>query len=113
MTDRSILNTIKKLFGMADEYTAFDTDLIININSVFAILHQMGIGPDKGYSIVDKSNEWDEFITDKHIHNELVSYIYLKVKLLFDPPANATILNSINSQISELEWRLYTAHNQY
>lgn len=102
----SILKTIKKLLGISDEETHFDTDLIIHINSVFSTLHQIGVGPNKSFSIQDDKETWDNFIEDDSNFNNVRTYMYLKVKLLFDPPLNSNVMSSMERQISELEWRL-------
>lgn len=105
----SILTSIKKLLGIADEYTTFDTDLIIHINSVFMILTQLGVGPSEGFSIEDKYSEWSDFVPDSKNYNLIKSYMHLKVKLLFDPPLSSSVIESINRQISEFEWRINAA----
>ena len=102
----SILITIKKLLGISDEETHFDTDIIMHINSVFSILHQLGVGPDKSFSIQDDTATWDDFIEDDNNFNDVRTYIYLKVRLLFDPPASSSVMSAMERQISELEWRL-------
>lgn len=102
----SILDSIKKLLGIQPEYRAFDEDLIIHINTVFIILNQLNIGPEEGFMIVDGSESWDDFV--KGINETMVkTYIYLKVRLMFDPPTSGVLVESMNSMISELEWRLY------
>jgi hypothetical protein len=108
----SILNDIKKLLGIDPEYTVFDTDIIIHINSVFMILNQLGVGPDGGYKIVDSSNTWTEFTQDNLLLESVKSYIYLKVRMMFDPPQNSAYMNAIQSQIQELEWRLNVASSE-
>lgn len=114
MEDHSILDDIKKLLGMPMCYTAFDTDIITHINTVFANLAQMGVCPsEKGFQIEDSSTEWSEFTDDDMLINNVKTYVYLKVRLIFDPPANSTIIESINRQISELEYRLYTQKGGY
>ena len=102
----SILDSIKKLLGIQPEYRAFDEDLIIHINTVFAILNQIGIGPKEGFFIVDESTNWDEYMSDVN-QASVRTYVYLKVRLLFDPPGSGILVDSINRMISELEWRLY------
>ena len=107
--DRSILTSIKKLLGIAEDYEHFDQDLIIHINSVFAILKQMGAGPAEGFFISDKTSEWSDF-TNGELDIEMIkSYVYLKVRLLFDPPLSSAVMESINRLISELEWRISVA----
>lgn len=102
----SILQSIKKLLGIDETYTHFDQDIIMHINSVFFVLNQLGIGPEEGYFITDEYNTWNEFVYDPGKVELVKSYIYLKVKLLFDPPASGSVLDAINRQINEFEWRL-------
>lgn len=105
----SILTSIKKLLGIAEEYTHFDEDLIMHINSVLTILTQMGIGPSTGFTILDDSSTWSDFTDDKFYLEAVKTYIHLKVKLVFDPPLSSAVTEAMNKMISELEWRLYAA----
>lgn len=106
----SILTSVKKLLGIDENYTHFDADIIMHINSVFSILTQMGVGPANGFSISGKDDTWSAFITDKpNIFSLVKSYVYMKVRLLFDPPLSSAAIESINRQISEFEWRLFVA----
>ena len=107
----SILTSIKKLLGITEEYTHFDTDLIMHINTVFMVLTQLGVGPSGGYAIESADDEWTDFIPEASIVqvNAVKSYVYLKVKLLFDPPLSSSAMEAINRQISEYEWRLNVA----
>ena len=105
----SILTSIKKLLGIAEEYTQFDADLIMHINSVFSILTQLGVGPSNGFSIEDDSATWDEFIQEGQNVELVKSYIHLKVKLLFDPPLTSAVIEAMNKNIGEFEWRLNVA----
>ena len=96
--------------GIDESYTHFDPDIIIHINSVFSILTQMGVGPANGFSISGKDEIWSGFIQDKpNIFSLVKSYVYMKVRLLFDPPLSSAAIESINRQISEFEWRLFVA----
>lgn len=104
--EESILSSIKKLLGITEEYEHFDADIIIHINSVFMILNQIGIGPDKGFSIKDKNAKWSDYVNTDYNLEGIKSYVYMKVKLMFDPPASSVVTESINKMISELEWRL-------
>lgn len=104
--ETSILNSIKKLLGVADDYTEFDEDIITHINTAFLNLTQLGVGPQEGFSIEDDVAEWWDFIEDKAQLQAVKSYIYLKVKLIFDPPLSSSVIESINRMIAELEWRL-------
>lgn len=107
----SILNDIKKLLGIGSDYTEFDQDIIIHINSVFMILNQLGVGPENGYRITDANNTWSEFTNDELKIESVKTYIYQKVRLIFDPPQNSSLLQAIQSSISELEWRLNVAND--
>lgn len=101
----SILTSIKKLLGITAEYTDFDEDIIMHINSVFMVLKQLGVGPKNGFSITGDTEQWTDFIAADNV--QLVkSYMYLKVRLMFDPPINAALIESIKNQITEFEWRL-------
>lgn len=105
--DDSILTTIKKMLGPGSEHNHFDTEIIIHINSAFNTLNQLGLGPSEGFAIQDKTSEWTEFIPEDNKHFESVkSYVYLKVKLIFDPPTNSAVIDSMKEMIKEFEWRL-------
>lgn len=101
----SILTSIKKLLGITSDYEHFDADIIMHINSVFMVLMQLGIGPADGFSITDDSAVWSDFLSDATWLEMVKSYVYLKVKLIFDPPQSGTVLGSIEKIISEFEWR--------
>ena len=110
----SILNSVKKMLGLAVDYNPFDSDIIMHINSVFANLAQMGVSPnDEGFSITDSSTKWSEFTEDNALLANVKSYMYLKVRLLFDPPSSSYVLESFNRQISEFEWRMYVQKGGY
>lgn len=102
----SILDSIKKMLGIDPDDDAFDTDIIININSVFMVLNQIGVGPAECFSITSNTELWNDFMVDAINIAAIKSYIFLKVKVLFDPPAGSVVLDAMLSQISELEWRL-------
>lgn len=102
----SILTSIKKILGITEEYTHFDADLIVHINSVFAILTQLGVGPAEGFSISDASAEWTDFIDANPLLETIKSYMYLRVRLLFDPPTSSAVMEALNRQSAELEWRI-------
>ena len=104
----SILTSIKKLLGITEEYEHFDSDLIIHINSVLAILTQIGVGPSTGFSISDKYAKWADLIEDDSRLEFVKSYVYLKVKLLFDPPTSSAVAESNKRLCDELEWRIST-----
>ena len=104
----SILVSIKKMLGMTEEYTVFDPDIIMHINTVFGTLRQLGVGPADGFAIENKDAVWTDFIHDSDIvkFNAVKTYVYLKVRLVFDPPLSGTLVEVINRSINELEWRL-------
>ena len=107
--EESILTSIKKLLGIAEEYKQFDADIIMHINSVFSILTQLGFGPSNGFSIQDEYRVWHDFIGEDNKIEMVKSYIHLKVKLLFDPPLSSAVIEAMNQMIKELEWRLNVA----
>lgn len=105
----SILTSIKKLLGIGEEYEHFDADIIMHINSVFMDLTQMGVGPSYGFAIEDDISEWTDFIPDTRKLQAVKSYIYLRVKLLFDPPTSSSVMEAMNRDIQRYEWRLNVA----
>lgn len=106
MENSSILNSIKKLLCITEEQTDFDRDIIMHINTVFTILNEMGVGPAEGFVIDDASAVWSNYITDRRKFDKIKTYMYLKVRMYFDPPQNSSHAEAIKQQISELEWRL-------
>ena len=105
----SILTSIKKLLGIEEDYTIFDTDIIIHINSVFSVLHQLGLGPEGGFVISDDTMNWSDYIGNSNNLFMVKTYVYLKVKLVFDPPSSVGATEAIEREIKELEWRLNVA----
>lgn len=105
----SILTSIKKLLGITKEYEHFDQDIIMHINTVFMILNQLGVGPPEGFSIKDATSIWTDFVSDTTKIEAIKSYMYMKVRLLFDPPTSSAVMDSMNRMIAELEWRLNVA----
>lgn len=101
----SILNSVKKKLGIQEDYTHFDEDIIIDINSVFMILNQLGVGPDEPFTIEDEDAYWEDFIDNTRIE-AVKSYMYMKVRLMFDPPTSGFLVDSLKKQIDELEWRM-------
>lgn len=102
----SILTSIKKMLGIAEEYTHFDMDLIMHINSVLMGLTQIGVGPSNGFHIEDGSAVWDDFLQGASNLEAVKSYVYLKTRLLFDPPQSSAVMESMKNMINELEWRI-------
>lgn len=107
--ETSILTSIKKMLGIAEDYTEFDEDIITHINSVFLNLTQLGVGPEEGFMIEDDTTVWEDFIDDSIQLQAVKTYMYLKVKLLFDPPLSSSVTESFTRMIAELEWRLNVA----
>lgn len=105
----SILTSTKKMLGITDEYTHFDADIIMHINSVFVILNQLGVGPDAVYRIDDKDDMWADFMADDPQLEMVKSYMFLKVRMLFDPPQSSAVMESMKNMINEFEWRLNVA----
>lgn len=105
----SILTSIKKMLGIAEEYTHFDPDIIMHINTVFMVLHQLGVGPDNGFYIEDDTYTWADFLEDPTRLQMVKSYMYLKVRKVFDPPTSSTHMNAIDQSIAEYEFRLNVA----
>lgn len=102
----SILTTTKKLLGITEEYKHFDPDIIIHINSVLAILTQLGVGDKNGFSIEDDAATWNDFMGDDPRVSLVKSFVALKVRLLFDPPQSSIVKEAIERTLSELEWRI-------
>ncbi len=102
----SILDTTKKLLGFESDYTAFDLDIITHINSVFSTLQSLGVGPSEGFMITDKEAVWDEF-TGLDNMNSVKSYMFMRVRMMFDPPTTSFHLESLKKMAEEIEWRLH------
>lgn len=107
----SILDSTKKILGLSSEYTAFDPDIISHLNSALASVGQLGVGPEAGFMIIDNTATWADFLGDDIMYNTVKSYVYLKVRILFDPPATSFHVKAIEDQMSELEWRI-SAHRE-
>lgn len=103
---QSILKTIRKLVGPEEDYTHFDMDLIIQINTAIGILNQLGVGPEDGFSIRDDTSKWSDLLEDETRYEMVKTYIYLFVKKTFDPPSNSFIVDSYEKTLKEIEWRL-------
>lgn len=101
----SILVSIKKLLGIDASYTAFDVDVIVHINTAFAVLNQLGVGPADGFMIEGEKESWDDYITDNNF-SMVKTFVYLKVRLAFDPPTSTALIESMNNTLNELTWRL-------
>ena len=105
----SILMTIRKLV-CGDPYADhFDNDLLVHINACFSILNQLGVGPENGFVVTDETQSWSSYIADNYILNMVKTYVTLKVKKIFDPPLTSSVLEAMDKEISQLEWRLNVA----
>ena len=102
----SILISVKKSMGIAEECEDFDDELMLFINSVFSTLNQLGVGPETGFAIQDDIANWSDYLNDDLNLNFVKTYVCLKVKLMFDPPSSSTVIEAINREIKELEWRI-------
>lgn len=102
----SILTSVKKSLGIAEEHEYFDDDIIMHINTVLFNLNQLGVGPEKGFSISDKTATWEDFVPDRTDLEAIKTYVSLKVKLIFDPPLSSAAITSMEKLISEYEWRI-------
>lgn len=104
--NESILQTIKDQLGLPEEETFYDSIIIVDINSAFSILAQLGIGPSNGFAITDNKEVWTDFIPDDHKLSTIRTYIYMKVRLMFDPPTSSMAINAMKDQIAEMEYRM-------
>ena len=104
--EESILKSTKKILGLDADYTPFDLDVITHINAAFSLLNQLGVGPVEGFSIEDDSASWSDFDVPSNQLHLIKTYVYLKVRILFDPPGTSFLLEAANNQIKEYEWRL-------
>ena len=103
---QSILNSIKKNLNIPEEYTAFDSDILLHINSVFAELNQLGVGPIDGFFIDDESVVWDDYLQGDKNLNGVKTFMFAKVRLLFDPPTNSFGVAALEKVITEQTWRI-------
>lgn len=102
----SILNSVKKVLNLAEDFTVFDQDVMMHINSVFSTLNQLGAGPEDGFMIEDADATWDAFLGSDPRLNTIKTYVYLRVRLLFDPPTLGYLIDALKEQIKEQEWRI-------
>ena len=106
--EERILTSTKKILGIAEAYTAFDLDIMVHINSAFSVLCQLGVGPAEGFAIEDDTAVWNDFIGETQGIIMVKSYVFLKVRMLFDPPSTSFHITAMEQQIKEYEWRLNT-----
>ena len=106
----SILKTIRRMLGPDEDYSHFDPEIIDHINSAFSDLNGLGVGPEEGFSIADDKATWKDYLVgDQKKMNNVITFVYLSVKLVFDPPANAALLNALQAKYDKLEWKLSVA----
>ena len=104
--EQSILISTKKILGVPEDYDVFDLDILTHINSAFSTLTQLGVGPPSGFMIYGDTEVWDDFIVEDPQYNSVKSYVFLRTRLLFDPPTTSYLISAYEKQIQELEWRL-------
>lgn len=104
--EESILTSTKKILGLSEDYTAFDLDILTHINAAFSILNQLGVGPIDGFFVEDKSDDWEDYGVPTNQLLLVKTYIFLKVRFLFDPPTTGFLITAMENQIKEYEWRL-------
>jgi hypothetical protein len=102
----SILTSTKKVLGLSEDYTVFDLDVLTQVNTAFSVLLQIGIGPDEGFYVEDEMTNWSDFAVPQRQLNVVKTYVFLKTRLLFDPPTTSFMIAAVNEQIKEYEWRL-------
>lgn len=103
----SILNSIKKLLNLTEDQTDFDSDIIVHINRAFSRLRKLGVGPAAGFSILDSLAVWDDYMEDDDPNlSDVKTYVYLRTKIVFDPPLSSAVLTSYKEEIKELEWTM-------
>lgn len=110
--EESILDSIKKLLGISPEDTSFDVDVVMYINGAFAVLQQLGVGPDEGYIIEDSSDEWVDYLDDENAYNMIRPWMVMRVRLSFDPPPTSFGIDALKEQAKELEYRI-SAHREW
>lgn len=106
MLEPSILKSTKKILGLDPGYDAFDLDVITHINSAFSTLSQLGVGPKSGFFIDGETQSWSDYYGDDPFLNMVRSYVYLKVRLAFDPPSTSFAITAIEEQLKEMEFRM-------
>lgn len=107
--DESILTSVKKVLGIPEYYEHFDQDILLHLNSVMSILHQLGVGPENGFVVEDDSTTWSDLFDGDIDTNKMMyvkSYVCLRVRLLFDPPSSSGAIDAMERQMRELEWRI-------
>lgn len=106
MNDESIFNTLKEMIGPLEDSDAFDIDFLVHINTILAVLTQIGVGPTTGFEITGPDETWGMLLEESPLLNHVKTYMYLRLKKIFDPPESGTLMESIQKLIDELEWRI-------
>lgn len=104
--EQSILTSTKKVLGLGETYSVFDPDVLMHINAAFSVLNQLGVGPEEGFFIEDESSNWEDLELSSRQLSLVKTYVYLKTRMLFDPPGTSYLIEATNNQIKEYEWRL-------
>ena len=104
--DDSILMTIKKMLGLDENYTPFDLDVKVFLNSAMMTLQQLGVGPTEGFTVTDYSQTWGDFLPSDKMLEAVKAYLYICVKMAFDPPSSSFVMDALKQQKEEFEWRL-------
>lgn len=102
----SILGSIKQMLGISQDETNFDSELMLHINGALMIINQLGVGPSTGFIVLGKTQTWSEFLADRKDLELVKTAVYLRVRLMFDPPQNSFLVSSIQKQIEEFDWRI-------
>lgn len=110
MVENSILTSIKGMHGISEIDESFDMELTMHINGALMIMTQLGVGPDGGFSITSKEQEWGEFLEGRKDLDLVFNDVYLRTKLIFDPPANSFLVTAMERQIKEYDWRIEAWH---
>ena len=107
--EQSILKSTKKILNLEPDDTSFDLDIVTHINSAFSVLHDLGVGPEKGFAVEDEADVWDDFLANDQVKQSKVkTSVYLRTRLAFDPPTQSFLIDAIQEQLREAEWRLST-----
>lgn len=104
--EQSILTSTKKVLGVSADYTVWDEDILMYINTAFSILADLGLGPVDGFQVEDVDVTWDSYTVDISEQNLIRAYVLLKSRMLFDPPTTSYMITAMNDQIAQYEWRL-------
>lgn len=102
----TVLTSTKKILGLDESYTVFDQDIMTHINSALMVVSQIGIGPEEGMEITSDLDLWKDILPADVMYNTVKTYVYLRVRILFDPPTTSFMITALEDQLREYEWRL-------